>query len=178
MSSSSKPTFKGSTSARFVKNDKRSKYRTSQYRSRKHQEPEDPYKANNPMLTDSIQKKDLVTRIDQMDSLMGFDRFEHGENDGNKPRKGWLINMHATTIPSDGYLTGYSGVDYYFLDEEGGSFKATLQYDPYFFIETIAPGHESEVEEWMRKHLEICNVKSFGRVTKEDLSLPNHLLGL
>ncbi|KAG5420383.1 POL2 [Candida metapsilosis] len=179
--SSSRPAFKGSSSARFVKNDnnKRSKYQTSQYRTRQHQEPEDPYKANNPMLTDSIQKKDLVARIDQMDSLMGFDRFEHGENDGNKPRKGWLINMHATIIPSESYLTGYSGVDYYFLDEEGGSFKATLQYDPYFFIETVAnSGHESEVEEWMRKFLEICNVKSFGRVTKEDLSLPNHLLGL
>ena len=77
-------------------------------------------------------KKELVERIDHIDSIMGFDRLEHGENDGNKPRKGWLINMHATTIPTDDYLAGYSGVDYYFLDEEGGSFKATLQFDPYF----------------------------------------------
>lgn len=75
------------------------------------------------MLTDSIQKKDLVARIDQMDSLMGFDRFEHGENDGNKPRKGWLINMHTTTIPSDNYLTGYSGVDYYFWTKKEGVLK-------------------------------------------------------
>ena len=129
--------FKGSNSARFVKNQMTTNYRnTNDYRqqnnrNRQQQQPEDPYVANNPMLNDSIQKE-LVERIDHIDSIMGFDRLEHGENDGNKPRKGWLINMHATTIPTDDYLAGYSGVDYYFLDEEGGSFKATLQFDPYF----------------------------------------------
>ncbi|KAI5962583.1 POL2 [Candida pseudojiufengensis] len=172
------PNFKGSTSARYVKNDNKSKYKSSEFKNRPPSKPVDPYKANNPMLNDSIQKKEMVTRIDQIDSIMGFDRLEHGEKDGNKPRKGWLINMHSTTIPSEKYLTGYSGVDYYFLDEEGGSFKATLQYDPYFFIDIMTNEFESEVEEWMRKFLETTNVKSFDRVIKEDLSLPNHLLGL
>ncbi|EGW34100.1 DNA-directed DNA polymerase epsilon, catalytic subunit A [Spathaspora passalidarum NRRL Y-27907] len=170
----SKSNFKGSTSARFVKNDKITKYKTERPRQ---EIPVDPYVANNPMLNDAHQKRELVERIDKLDSIMGFDRFEHGEHDGAKPRKGWLVNMHATTIPSDQYLTGYSGVDYYFLDEEGGSFKATLQYDPYFFVEVL-PGHESEVEEWAKKFLESCNVKSLTRVSKEDLALPNHLLGL
>ncbi|KAI3405326.2 POL2 [Candida oxycetoniae] len=171
---------KGSNSARYVSNkggDRQGRFKTFEYKN-KEQALVDPYVANNPMLNDSIQKKELVSRIDHIDTLMGFDRFEHGENDGNKPRKGWLINMHATTIPSDNYLTGYSGVDYYFLDEEGGSFKCTVQYDPYFFIDTVTSEFESEVEEWMRKYLENCHVKSFGRVVKEDLSLPNHLLGL
>ncbi|KAF6066675.1 DNA polymerase B, exonuclease domain family protein [Candida albicans] len=182
---SSRPNaFKGSNSARFVKNQMTTNYRnTNDYRqqnnrNRQQQQPEDPYVANNPMLNDSIQKKELVERIDHIDSIMGFDRLEHGENDGNKPRKGWLINMHATTIPTDDYLAGYSGVDYYFLDEEGGSFKATLQFDPYFFVDVLPGDHESEVEEWMRKYLETANVKSYSRVIKEDLKLPNHLLGL
>lgn len=176
--------FKGSNSARFVKNQMTTNYRnTNDYRqqnnrNRQQQQPEDPYVANNPMLNDSIQKKELVERIDHIDSIMGFDRLEHGENDGNKPRKGWLINMHATTIPTDDYLAGYSGVDYYFLDEEGGSFKATLQFDPYFFVDVLPGDHELEVEEWMRKYLETANVKSYSRVIKEDLKLPNHLLGL
>ncbi|KAI5954179.1 POL2 [Candida jiufengensis] len=179
MPSLPKPKFKGSTSARYVKNnDGKTKYKISEFRNRQPSQPIDPYKANNPMLNDSIQKKEMVTRIDQIDSIMGFDRLEHGEKDGNKPKKGWLINMHSTTIPSESYLTGYSGVDYYFLDEEGGTFKATIQYDPYFFIDIISSEFQSEVEEWMRKYLETCNVKSFGRVIKEDLSLPNHLLGL
>ena len=127
--------FKGSTSARFVKNEINTNYRnTKEYRLQQNSQVVDPYVANNPMLNESVQRKELVQRIDNIDSLMGFDRFDHGENDGNTPRKGWLINFHATTIPSDEYLTGYSGVDYYFLDEEGGSFKATLQYDPYFSL--------------------------------------------
>ncbi|CAI5755607.1 unnamed protein product [Candida verbasci] len=169
--------FRGSTSARFVKNNKNE--RTTKFKNfKKDVKPVDPYIANNPMLNDSITKKELVSKIDHIDKLMGFDRIEHGENDGMKPRKGWLINFHSTIIPTEEYLTGYSGVDYYFLDEEGGTFKATLQYDPYFFIDIISNEYQSEVEEWLKKFLESCNVKQFSRVVKEDLKLPNHLLGL
>lgn len=166
-------TFRGSNSARFVKNTPK---RNGNFRSAP-KEPLDPYIANNPMLNDSITKHDMVSRIDQLDSIMGFERMEHGENDGSKPRKGWLINMHATTIPSENYLAGYSGVDYYFLDEDGGSFKATLQFDPYFFLMCL-PGHEAEVEEWLRKELEQTHVKNITREHKDDLALPNHLVGL
>lgn len=31
---------------------------------------------------------------------------------------------------------GKAGVDYYFLDDFGGSFKATVMYYPYFLIAT------------------------------------------
>lgn len=164
--------FKGSTSARFVKN--RPSKITSQFRATK--EIEDPSKLN-PMLNDSISKRDLVEKIDRLDSLMGFDRFDQGEMDGDKPRRGWLINMHATTIPSDEYMTGYSGVDFYFLDEEGGSFKSTLQYDPYFFL-IVLPGREAEVEEVLKKTLEEVRIKAISRELKDDLALPNHLVGL
>lgn len=131
----------------------------------------------NPMLSNSIHRRELVEKIDAIDSRMGFDRMDHGENDGLKPRKGWLVNMHATTIPSDDYLAGYSGVDYYFIDEEGGTFKSTMQFDPYFFL-LVVSGRESEVEETLRKQLELCSIKSISRVEKEDLALPNHLVGL
>lgn len=131
----------------------------------------------NPMLNDAITRRDLVEHIDNVDSLMGFDRFDHGEMDGAKPRKGWLINMHATTVPSEEYAAGYSGVDFYFLDEEGGSFKSTVQYDPYFFL-IVLPGRESEVEEVLKKALEQVHVKSVSRELKDDLALPNHLVGL
>ncbi|KAK6465694.1 DNA-directed DNA polymerase epsilon, catalytic subunit A [Scheffersomyces coipomensis] len=172
---SSRPRFKGSTSARFVKNKV-----NTEFKPRNHDRqniPIDPRIANNPMLNDSIQKKELVSKIDELDALMGFARIENGEHDGLKPKKGWLINMHSTTIPSEDYLTGYSGVDYYFLDEEGGSFKVTLQFDPYFFLDVI-PGNEAEVEEWLRKFLESTSIKSINRELKEDLALPNHLVGL
>lgn len=165
-------TFKGSTSARFVKN-KPMKV-TSQFRVSR--DMDDPAKLN-PMLNDSITKRELVEKIDRLDSLMGFERFDQGEMDGAKPRKGWLINMHATTIPSDEYMAGYSGVDFYFLDAEGGSFKSTVQYDPYFFL-IVLPGREAEVEEVLKKSLEQVRVKSVTRELKDDLALPNHLVGL
>lgn len=164
--------FKGSTSARFVKN-KPGKV-TAQFKVSK--EMDDPASLN-PMLNDSITKRELVEKIDSLDSLMGFERFDQGEMDGEVPRKGWLINMHATTIPSEEYTAGYSGVDFYFLDEEGGSFKSTLQYDPYFFI-IVLPGREAEVEEVLKKSLEQVRVKSVSRELKDDLALPNHLVGL
>lgn len=160
--------YQGSTSARFVKN----KTVTAQFKVAKTEDV-----LQNPMLNDSITRKDLVTRIDALDSLMGFDRYDHGDLDGEKPRKGWLINMHATTIPSEDYIAGYSGVDFYFLDEEGGSFKATLQHDPYFFL-LVQPGREAEVEEAIKKTLEPFHIKAVSREVKDDLALPNHLVGL
>lgn len=118
-------------------------------------------------------KLDLVRKVDAIDTTMGFDRLEHLD----EPKKGWLVNMHPTTLPNDLYAGGLAGVDYYFLDEEGGLFKVTVNYDPYFFVVTT-PGHESEVEEWLRKQLEEFNLKLLERTVKEDLSLPNHLVGL
>lgn len=167
-------TFRGSTSARFVKNTKQPKKITQGYKLSKDQLV--PEKAN-PLLNDAIQKREIVEQIDNMDKLMGFERFEHGDHDGAKPRKGWLINMHATIVPTEDYLAGYSGVDYYFLDAEGGSFKATIQYDPYFFL-LVVPGKEAVVEEALKKLLEQFNMKSVSRELKEDLKLPNHLVGL
>lgn len=167
--------FKGSTSARFVKNRNTSTIKL-EFKTKLQFSESDPRDAS-PMANNAIEKKDVVAKIDAVDALMGFERIEHGDHDGQKPRKGWLINMHSTTIPSDDYLAGYSGVDYYFLDEEGGSFKVTLQYDPYFYLVTI-PGYEAEVEEMLKKFLEDAHVKSIAKVQKTDLSLPNHLVGL
>lgn len=164
--------FKGSTSARFVKNKLATV--TSQFKLSK--QDMDPARMN-PMLSDAITRNDLVEKIDRLDAVMGFERFDHGDMDGAKPRRGWLINMHATTIPLEDYLAGYSGVDFYFLDEEGGSFKATLQYDPYFFL-VVMPGREAEVEESLKKTLEQFHLKGISRVLKDDLALPNHLIGL
>ena len=165
MSSRGPQNFKGSSSARFVKNTTSRTIRTSYDNGDKSRADIDPYVANNPMLNDSIQKRELVESIDNLDSIMGFERIEHGEADGLKPKKGWLVNMHSTTIPSDDYLPGYSGVDYYFLDAEGGSFKVTYQYDPYFFL-AVSPGYESEVEETLKKFLESSNLKAVDKVMK------------
>lgn len=74
-----------------------------------------------------------------------------------------------TTLELDAGNGGKAGIDYYFLDGVGGSFKATILFDPYFLIAT-KPGVEGEVEEWIRRKFE-GSVKKVNRVSKEDLSM-------
>lgn len=105
-----------------------------------------------------------------IDETLGFPRFESGET-----RAGWLVNMHSTSIEDSDVPGGRAGVDYYFLQDDGGSFKATVEYDPYFLI-AVKKGYEMEVEEWCRRTFEGM-IKKFKRLEREDLKLPNHLLG-
>ncbi|QBM87336.1 DNA polymerase epsilon subunit 1 [Metschnikowia aff. pulcherrima] len=176
MSANGGSRYRGLTLARYVKNPGQNGRKvTTKYSANNRDNAQTG--PENPMLNDSITRRDMVEKIDALDSLMGFDRFDHGDLDGAKPRKGWLVNMHATTIPSEEYLPGYSGVDFYFLDEEGGLFKATIQHDPYFFI-MVVPGREAEVEESLKKLLEDYKLKSVSRELKDDLAMPNHLVGL
>lgn len=116
---------------------------------------------------EKIQATRLVHSIDES---MGFPRYDSG-----KKKTGWLCNMHSTSIEDEKNPNGRAGVDYYFLEDDGGSFKATLEYDPYFLI-AVRRGHEVEVEEWCCKSFESL-LKGVKRIEKEDLQMPNHLLG-
>ena len=119
----------------------------------------------------SQEEKIEATRLAHtIDESMGFARYESG-----KRKVGWLCNMHSTTIEDEKIPGGRAGVDYYFLEEDGGSFKATVEYDPYFLV-AVKRGKEAEVEEWCRRMFEGM-VKGVKRVDKEDLQMPNHLLG-
>ncbi|GAM83279.1 hypothetical protein ANO11243_012650 [Dothideomycetidae sp. 11243] len=106
----------------------------------------------------------------KLDESMGFERFEAGRR-----REGWLVNMHSTAIEDSKVPGGRAGVDFYFLEESGDTFKATVEYDPYFLI-AVKRGKEAEVEEWCRRGFEGL-VKGVKRTEKEDLQMPNHLLG-
>jgi DNA polymerase epsilon subunit 1 len=110
----------------------------------------------------------LANRIDES---MGFACYDSGPK-----RVGWLCNMHSTTVEDENVPGGRAGVDFYFIgDEEGDTFKATLEYDPYFVV-AVKRGREAEVEEWIRRTGDGV-VKKVSRVEKEDLQMPNHLLG-
>lgn len=120
--------------------------------------------------TSQDEKFEAIRLANSIDDAQGFPRFESGEK-----RVGWLINMHSTSIEDPNVPGGRAGVDYYFLEEDGGSFKATLEYDPYFLI-AVKKGHEVEVEEWCGRMFEGL-IKKIIRVERDDLKLPNHLLG-
>lgn len=120
--------------------------------------------------TSQDEKFEGIRLANSIDEAMGFPRFESGEK-----REGWLINMHSTSIEDSNVPGGRAGVDYYFLEDDGGTFKATVEYDPYFLI-AVKKGREVEVEEWCRRMFEGL-IKKITRVEREDLNLPNHLLG-
>lgn len=116
----------------------------------------------------SLNEKTEATRLaHQIDETMGFERFEAG-----KKREGWLVNMHSTSIEDSKIPGGRAGVDFYFLQDDGNTFKATVEYDPYFLIATKR-GKEQEVEEWCRRSFEGL-VKGVKRVEKEDLQMVAH----
>uniref|UniRef100_A0A452R0R6 DNA polymerase epsilon catalytic subunit n=1 Tax=Ursus americanus TaxID=9643 RepID=A0A452R0R6_URSAM len=102
---------------------------------------------------------------DKMDSRFGFERLkEPGE------KTGWI-----TWCPyEDKRLV--SAVDYYFIQDDGSRFKVALPYKPYFYIAT-RKGCEREVSSFLSKKFQgkIAKVET---VPKEDLDLPNHLVGL
>ncbi|KAJ1873410.1 DNA polymerase epsilon catalytic subunit, partial [Coemansia sp. S17] len=68
-----------------------------------------------------------------------------------------------------------SAVDYYFLEQDGGSFKCTLLFNPYFYL-VCAPGHETELGDWLvRKYDRL--MERFEVHEREDLDMANHLTG-
>ncbi|KAK5939655.1 DNA polymerase epsilon catalytic subunit [Knufia obscura] len=127
------------------------------------------------------EKLQAVALANSIDESFGFPRFDSG-----KKRVGWLYNMHSTLIPDSNVPGGHrAGVDFYFLADETGSrngsgneaenFKATVEYEPYFLV-AVRRGREAEVEEWVKRVFEGV-VKSVSRLEKEDLKMPNHLVG-
>ena len=94
-----------------------------------------------------------ASKIDDIDSMMGFERYVPPQYNGRFDAKdidqipgrvGWLTNMHATLVSQETLSSGsngggnsndgervttnqgVSGVDFYFLDEEGGASSRQL----------------------------------------------------
>ncbi|KAF9044418.1 hypothetical protein BJ165DRAFT_1528961 [Panaeolus papilionaceus] len=106
----------------------------------------------------------------EVDEKLGFAKVDAGVR-----KEGWLINMHTTLVKDPEWPSGKSAVDYYFIQDDGGMFKCTFICEPYFHI-SCKTGRETAVEEWLKKRYEglICRIV---REKKEDLKLPNHLMG-
>lgn len=121
--------------------------------------------------TSSAEKREANKLAHSIDESQGFARYESG-----KKKTGWLVNIRPTSIEDDKIPDGRAGLDCYFIEDDGGTFKATLEYDPYFLV-AVKRGHEAEAEEWLKRAPGDGCVKSLKKVEKEDLQMPNHLLG-
>lgn len=69
-----------------------------------------------------------------------------------------------------------SAVDYYFLEEDGGKFKATVPYSPYFYV-LVKNTAIRDICSFLQKKYDGV-ISAIEVVAKEDLDLPNHLVGL
>ncbi|XP_060536886.1 DNA polymerase epsilon catalytic subunit 1 [Cylas formicarius] len=111
-----------------------------------------------------------VLENEEIDNKYGF-----GKLSENTKRTGFLLNMHASEIlDEDKRLC--SVVDYYFMEEDGTRFKTSYPYMPYFYILTKRDFIQ-EVSQFLSKRFS-GTVGMIETVTKEDLDLPNHLIGL
>ncbi|CAH8602892.1 unnamed protein product [Dicrocoelium dendriticum] len=109
---------------------------------------------------------------DVMDRRYGFEPFL-----GPGERIGWLLNMHPTDTLDDAKRL-VSAVSLYFIQENGTRFKVTRPYLPYFFL-SVRGGSACERDATtflFRKYG--GRLASIDVVQKEDLDLPNHLVGL
>ena len=80
-------------------------------------------------LGDAGYRRDDLQAKNDMDIIMGFDGYIQGPE-----RLGWLVNMHPTVVYESESDAGKSGCDLYFIGEEGDTFKATVLFEPYFFV--------------------------------------------
>ncbi|XP_035733285.1 DNA polymerase epsilon catalytic subunit 1-like isoform X2 [Vespa mandarinia] len=118
----------------------------------------------------SVGRLNQINENIRVDILYGFHTFTD-----IKERVGFLINMHTTEIREDDKRL-LSGVDYYFLEEDCTRFKISLPYRPYFYILCRKDTLE-EVSTFLYKKYNGRVVK-IEPISKEDLDLPNHLIGL
>ncbi len=77
------------------------------------------------------------------------------------------------TIPDENGIDR-SGLDLYFLDRNGGNFKASLFHQPYLFVDVADSRRLAEISQHLQKRFDGCVVEL---VEKEDLQMANHLSG-
>lgn len=106
---------------------------------------------------------------DKIDSKYGFDRVKDTQE-----RTGYLINMHSTEIlDEDRRLV--AALDLFFIQMDGSRFKASVVFEPYFLV-LPSPENSLEVARYLQKKY-TGNLSRIEHIKKEDLDMPNHLIG-
>ncbi|KAL4450230.1 hypothetical protein ABPG77_010899 [Micractinium sp. CCAP 211/92] len=91
-------------------------------------------------------------------------------------RLGWLMNMNQSQKVDKESGLAVSVVNCYFMCQDGGMFKAQVEYSPYFYL-AVKDELEMEVDSWLRRKFEGA-LREVEVVAREDLDLKNHLSGL
>ncbi|KAI9994374.1 hypothetical protein PInf_010984 [Phytophthora infestans] len=89
---------------------------------------------------------------------------------------GWLLNLRACTLPDP--VEGkneVSGLELYFLEQDGKAFKTRIIYQPYFYVRSET-NRSQEVIAYCLRQFEGLVAKA-ERVFREDLDMADHLNG-
>lgn len=105
-----------------------------------------------------------------IDLMYGFKRISDV-----KTRTGYLINMHSTDL-LDEEKRLVSALDLFFIEMDGTRYKYTVTYMPYFLV-CIREQHSNELMQFLKSKFG-ADIACFEVLYKEDLDLPNHLIGL
>ncbi|KAJ5074812.1 intein-containing DNA polymerase epsilon catalytic subunit a precursor [Anaeramoeba ignava] len=129
-------------------------------------------KFKNKNKTNLSENRKLRKQIEQQtEFLFGFEEYK----DYN-PRLAWLFNFQPTTIEENETGILKSAVDLYFIEQNGSTFKSTLQFEPYFLV-LFENDRMIEVESSLRRIYE-TKISKMVVLEKEDLDLKNHLSGI
>ena len=60
--------------------------------------------------------------------------------------------------------TEKSALDLYFLDREGGNFKSTVFFNPYFYVDVDDVRRLNEVANQIQKRFDSCRVELVGKL--------------
>ncbi len=107
---------------------------------------------------------------EEFDKQYGFEQFTEAP-----PREGFLINFLPTTMKRSGVDHELAAVDLYFLQKDGGTFKATIEHRPYFLV-SILPQFVKDTMTFLERRFE-SSLSSIELVEMKDLDMLNHLSG-
>ncbi|KAE9293076.1 DNA polymerase epsilon catalytic subunit A [Phytophthora fragariae] len=96
--------------------------------------------------------------------------------DTDHAKLGWLLNLRACTLPDP--LEGkheVTGLELYFLEQDGRAFKTRVIYQPYFYVRPETNRSQDVIAYCLRKFEGL--VAKAERVFREDLDMADHLNG-
>ncbi|OWZ18951.1 DNA polymerase epsilon catalytic subunit [Phytophthora megakarya] len=118
-------------------------------------------------LLPELLEQEEETRKEQPDAAM----------DGEDHAKlGWLLNLRACTLPDP--VEGkneVSGLELYFLEQDGKAFKTRVIYQPYFYVRPEVNRSQDVIAYCLRKFEGL--IAKAERVFREDLDMADHLNG-
>ena len=122
-------------------------------------------------------KTDLRFRItrenEAIDTKYGFERIN--EQFGREIT-GYMMNFHSAEMLDENKRL-IACIDLYFVEDDGGRFKVSVAFKPYFYIKVKENNLIQETSAYLSKRYGEY-IDKIENVRKEDLDLANHLVGL